>query len=63
MLYILAVFAAVAVVVALWRLLGPQRATGGQRPHRRVLAPDDDPDFLRELDKRTRPPDDDAPPA
>ncbi|HEX5495489.1 MAG TPA: hypothetical protein VFX70_13045 [Mycobacteriales bacterium] len=61
-LYVLAILAAVAVVVALWRLLGPQRAPGGQRPHRRVLAPDDDPDFLRELDERAQRRDDDESP-
>lgn len=54
MLYLLALFAAVAVVVALWRLLGPQHGVGDHRTQRRVLAPDDDPDFLRELGERTR---------
>lgn len=61
MLYVIAIFAAVAVVVALWRLLAPQHATGGRRQHQRVLAPDDDPDFLRELGERTRRRDEDPP--
>lgn len=52
--YLLAVVAAVAVAMALWKLLGPQRDIRPGRAHRRVLAPDDDPDFLRELDERAR---------
>ena len=59
MIYVLAVFAAAAVAVALWRLVGPQHEA---RPSgRRVLAPDDDPDFLRELGERARRRDDDEP--
>ena len=61
MLYVIAIVAPVAVVVALWRLLAPQHATGGRRQPQRVLAPDDDPDFLRELGERTRRRDEDPP--
>ncbi|MGH3915399.1 MAG: hypothetical protein ACRDTC_18625 [Pseudonocardiaceae bacterium] len=32
----------------LWKAFGPQRPVG-KRP---VLAPDDDPDFLRDLDRK-----------
>lgn len=60
MLYVLAILVVVALAAALWRLLGPQRDT--RQPQGRVLAPDDDPDFLRELDKRARRPDDDDAP-
>ncbi|MGY1641174.1 hypothetical protein ACI782_08560 [Geodermatophilus sp. SYSU D00703] len=58
---------AVAVVVLVMRAAaaagGPERGNGvraprrpGPRPQRdvRPLAPDDDPDFLRELERRTR---------
>jgi hypothetical protein len=58
-LYVLAILAVVAMATALWRLVGPQRDARPGRPHHRVLAPDDDPDFLRELSERTRPRDDD----
>ncbi|MPZ93912.1 MAG: hypothetical protein GEU96_03155 [Propionibacteriales bacterium] len=36
-----------------WLVLGrPQRGRPPQRPQRRTIAPDDDPDFLRGLDYR-----------
>lgn len=63
MLYVVAVLVAVAVAVTLWKLLGPQHNSGGGvRPERPMVAPDDDPDFLRELDKRSRQQDDDDTP-
>lgn len=57
-----------ALLFALWRMSGPANSSGGSRggtarptpppmrkPARREpLAPDDDPDFLRELDRRAR---------
>lgn len=61
MIFVLALVAAVAVLVGLWRLLGPQRDAADPTLRTRVLAPDDDPDFLRELGERTRRPDDDLP--
>jgi len=41
-----------------WLVLGqPRRGRPPQRPQRRTLAPDDDPDFLRRLNrKQPRPP-------
>jgi len=65
--------AAVLIVVMLFLLIrklrtmpaGAPRATRpvrsiSQSPHRRPLAPDDDPEFLRELGRRMRRPTDDA---
>ncbi|MEJ7705471.1 MAG: hypothetical protein WKF47_18405 [Geodermatophilaceae bacterium] len=59
------VVTAVALVV-IWRVIGPDRATPGAanrpRPTRPrtirrppQLPPDDNPDFLRDLDRRARP--------
>jgi hypothetical protein len=45
------------LTIGLWRLVVTHRAS--LPPRARVLAPDDDPDFLRELDRRTRRQDDD----
>lgn len=75
--YLLAVILAAVLVIALWRLLGPDSGSGrgGATPRRNPrrpgssgpprggvqrsqLPPDDNPDFLRELDERTRKPDD-----
>ncbi len=46
-----------------WLVSGRPNGSGGQspapKPRPRVIAPDDDPDFLRSL--RKRPPDDDKP--
>jgi uncharacterized membrane protein YqjE len=44
------------VVVCLWRLAANRRTTPVTA---RFIAPDDDPDFLRELDRRSRRGDDD----
>jgi hypothetical protein len=51
-LYLLALIGLVTVVAVLWVAVGPRRQPD-ERP--RVLAPDDDPEFLRGLGKR-RPP-------
>lgn len=52
MLYVLAMIGAVTVGLLLWKAFGPER---GAEPQDTVLAPDDDPDFLRELGRRQRP--------
>lgn len=52
MLYVLATIGAVTVALLLWKAFGPERAAGPRAPG---LAPDDDPDFLRELGRRQRP--------
>jgi hypothetical protein len=46
--YLLAALGAAAVTALLWKAFGPQRPAQ-RRP---VLAPDDDPDFLRGLNTR-----------
>ena len=51
-LYLLAAFGAVTTGVLLWKAFGPESGTVPRQPGR---APDDDPDFLRELDRRRRP--------
>lgn len=58
MLYLLATIGAVTVALLLWKAFGPERAAG---QHDRMLAPDDDPDFLRELERRQRPDSDGSP--
>ena len=81
MLYLLAAIGAVCVVVLLWRAFVANPTTVGDRrdrlegrasrpttrPTRRQgpMAPDDDPEFLRSLNKRENPPepDDKQPPA
>jgi hypothetical protein len=83
MLYLLAAIGAVCVVVLLWRAFVANPTTVGdrrERPEGRVsrpttrptrrpapLAPDDDPEFLRSLNKNKRKnppdPDDEQPPA
>lgn len=52
MLYLLAAIAAVTVALLLWKAFGPERPVGSRKP---VPAPDDNPDFLRELNRRARP--------
>jgi hypothetical protein len=67
MLVLIAFVVAVLVAVVVWRAMsagdgsavpGPPR---GEVPPRRVSGPDDDPEFLRQLDERVRRPED--PPA
>jgi len=49
---------ALGIAVGLWRI-GSARGTARRPAARaRVIAPDDDDDFLRELDRRTRRSDD-----
>ena len=61
MLKVLLVVAAIAVVVWVLVRMTMRRLDGGgggsSRP--RVMGPDDDPDFLRGLDRRRRDPEDD----
>ncbi|MEU4802252.1 hypothetical protein [Actinosynnema sp. NPDC023587] len=47
MLYVLALVGALTITVLLWHAFGPNRV--GTAPSRRVIAPDDDPEFLRKL--------------
>lgn len=48
MIWLFALIGVVTVAILLWRAFGP-----GSRPEPpRVIAPDDDPDFLRDLDRR-----------
>ncbi|XVS64070.1 hypothetical protein ACQPYE_38460 [Actinosynnema sp. CA-299493] len=57
MLYLLAVIGALTIAVLLWRAFGPNRVDTA--PSRRIVAPDDDPDFLRKLgEQRKKKPED-----
>jgi hypothetical protein len=47
MLYVFAAIGALTVAVLLWKAFGPNRLETA--PRGRVIAPDDDPDFLRKL--------------
>ena len=47
MQYLMAAIGVAAVLALLWRALRPERT-----PARSVLAPDDDPEFLRGLDRK-----------
>ncbi len=49
--YLLAAFGAITTGVLLWKAFGPESGTA---PRHQGHAPDDDPDFLRELDRRRR---------
>ena len=57
MVYLLAVIGAIAVLVLLWRAFVARPASVA--PRRRGPAPDDDPEFLRDLDRKRHRPDDD----
>ncbi|HEX3792362.1 MAG TPA: hypothetical protein VHW44_31140 [Pseudonocardiaceae bacterium] len=59
MLYLLAAVGVVTVAVLLWRAFTPHRVEVGARS--RLVAPDDDPDFLRRLDEQNRGPDEGRP--
>ena len=60
MLKVLLVVAVIAVVVWLLVRMTLRRIDGGGGSSRpRVMGPDDDPDFLRGLDRRRRDPEDD----
>ncbi|WP_405134524.1 hypothetical protein [Nocardia sp. NBC_01388] len=57
MTYLLALIAVVAVAMLCWKAFGPQRParTGAaSAPHKRVIGPDDDPDFLWRLSRQHR---------
>jgi len=49
MIYLLALIGAVTVAAVLWSTVGPKRPIG---PQPRMIAPDDDPDFLRRISER-----------
>ncbi|GAA1334411.1 hypothetical protein J7S33_17780 [Saccharothrix algeriensis] len=51
MLYVLALIGALTIAVLLWRAFGPDRVDA---PSRRVVAPDDDPEFLRKLGEQSK---------
>ncbi len=53
--YLLAIIGLVALTVAFWRAFGPQSI---DRPAKRVMGPDDDPEFLRRLGPGASPPHD-----
>ena len=66
MTILIAFVIAVLVAVVLWRTMSargglPPGPPGREAPPRRVSGPDDDPDFLRQLDERVQRGDD--PPA
>ncbi|MEU0877926.1 hypothetical protein ABZ345_04960 [Lentzea sp. NPDC005914] len=52
MIYLLAVIGALTVAVLVWRAFAPQHSE--YTPGRKVIAPDDDPEFLRKLDERRK---------
>jgi hypothetical protein len=54
--YLLAAMGAATVTMLLWKAFGPQRPETDRCP---VLAPDDDPEFLRGLSSRRQEPDED----
>jgi hypothetical protein len=56
LLYLLAAVGALTVAILLWRTFGSQSAVAPARRERDrgVIAPDDDPDFLRGLDERNK---------
>ena len=54
--YVLAAIGAVTVTVLLWKAFGPQRPAG-TRP---TPAPDDDPEFLRGLNRKRQKPDEEG---
>ncbi|HEU5472006.1 MAG TPA: hypothetical protein VFV67_15245 [Actinophytocola sp.] len=58
MIYLLAVIGAIAVLVLLWRAFVARPASVAP-PRKRSVAPDDDAEFLRDLERRRRRPEDD----
>ncbi|ANY22375.1 hypothetical protein [Gordonia terrae] len=62
MIYLFAVLGLLAIGFLMWRAFGPHSDESGDTPSsglrrprpRGPLGPDDDPDFLRDLDNRTR---------
>lgn len=57
MQYLLAAIGAATVTMLLWKAFGPQRQDAERRP---VLAPDDDPEFLRGLGTKRQDRDDEG---
>jgi hypothetical protein len=56
---VLLVVAVIAVLVWVLVRMALKRLDGGGTSRPRVMGPDDDPDFLRGLDRRRRDPEDD----
>ncbi|MGW1743222.1 hypothetical protein ACWCPQ_30940 [Nocardia sp. NPDC001965] len=55
MMYLLALIAIVAIVVLCWKAFGPGRDTPAPGPARkRVLGPDDDPEFLWRISRQQK---------
>jgi hypothetical protein len=52
MIYLLAAIGGLTIAVLLWRAFGAERV--GVLSHQPQLAPDDDPDFLRQLGEQQR---------
>ncbi len=60
MLYLLAAIGALTIAVLLWRAFGADRVGVSTPRSEAPLAPDDDPEFLRELNERQRRQDDEG---
>lgn len=63
MLFLVALVGAAVVAVVLWRAMNVQNPSPGGSGSRRAVrsratGPDDDPEFLRQLDERVRRPED-----
>ncbi|MFJ4652993.1 hypothetical protein ACIP5Y_17160 [Nocardia sp. NPDC088792] len=57
MTYLLALIAVVAIAMLCWKAFGPERPVGtGSAPARRkrIIGPEDDPDFLQQLSREHR---------
>lgn len=66
MFFLVALIVTVILLVVLWRSIGPDQPRPGSTPRPRLqrpgpprrqqqVPPDDNPDFLRDLDRRARP--------
>ncbi len=67
MFFLVALIVIVILLVVLWRSIGPDQPSPGSTPRPRLqrrprpprrpqqVPPDDNPDFLRDLDRRARP--------
>lgn len=60
MIYLFAAIGVIAVIWLMWRAFGPQSAhsTGGTAPRSGPVGPDDDPEFLHDLRRRSSKPTD-----
>ncbi|AFU05692.1 hypothetical protein [Nocardia brasiliensis] len=60
MTYLLALIAVVAVAVLCWKAFGPEKSAGStpsapaRSPRKRIMGPDDDPEFLWRLSRQHR---------